>query len=90
MPINQTQFSIGTVATQIVRADNMSQHVVIHNHEHSANSNIYIGGAGVTIANGVHAPATETTQLDIGPGDSLWAVADTANCDLHVMVIKQD
>lgn len=90
MPIINNHFTVGTAAVQIVPAAMNGQHVCIHNHEHSANANVYIGGSDVTIGNGIHAMPTLTSQVTIGPGDSLWAVSDTANQELHVMVIKQD
>lgn len=90
MPIIQQHFSVGTAAVQIAAPDHMAQHVCIHNHEHAANSNVYIGGPDVTVSNGIHAQATLTSQMTIGPGDSLWAVADTADCDLHVLIVRQD
>lgn len=90
MPITQNHYSVGTARIQIVPPDNMAQHCCIHNHEHSANSNVFIGGPDVTVGNGIHAQATLTSQITIGPGDSLYAVADTEDCELHVLVVKQD
>lgn len=90
MPITQQHFSVGTAAVQIVAPDNMAQHVCIHNHEHASNSTVYIGGPDVTVSSGIHAQPTLTSQITIGPGDSLWAVADTADCELHVLTVRQD
>lgn len=90
MPISTAHYSIGTTRVQIAGPDRMSQHVCIHNHEHSSNSTIYIGGPDVAVGNGIHAQATLTSQVTIGPGDSLWAVADTEGCELHVLTVKQD
>lgn len=90
MPITTTHYSIGTAASQIVAPNAMSQHVCIHNHEHSNNSNVYVGGSDVTVGNGIHAQSTLTSQITIGPGDALYAVADTADCELHVLVVRQD
>lgn len=90
MPITTAHYSVGLTRVQIVAPDVMAQHVCIHNHEHSANSNVYIGASDVTVENGIHAQATLTSQITIGPGDSLYAVADTAGCELHVLVVKED
>ena len=90
MPITQNHFSVGTARVQIVGPDVMSQHVCIHNHEHSSNNVVYIGGSDVTINNGIHAQPTLTSQIEIGPGDSLWAIADGGTNELHVLVVKQD
>jgi hypothetical protein len=75
---------------QIVGPDTQPQHVCVHNHEHSSNSEIYIGGGDVTVANGIHAQATLTSQLVLPPGEALYAISDTSGVELHIMVIKQD
>lgn len=91
MPLYTQQYVLPQNSrVQIVTPDRMSQHVCIHNHEHSKNSTIYIGGPDVTTSNGIHAQATLTSQITIGPGDSLWAISDTADVNVQVLVIKQD
>jgi hypothetical protein len=90
MPIISNHFSVGTARVQIVEAAMNGQHVCIHNHEHSSANNVYIGGSDVSITNGIHAQATLTSQVTIGPGDSLWAVADGGTNELQIMVIRQD
>jgi hypothetical protein len=92
MPISTAQFTLATgVRQQIVSPDIMSQHVCIHNHEHSLNKEIYIGNSGVTTSTGIHAVATQTSMITIGPGDDLWAISgETGTVALHVLVIKQD
>lgn len=90
MPITNSHFTVGTAAVQIVTPDVMSQHVCIHNHEHSSNNELFIGNADVTINNGIHAQPTLTSMITIGPGDDLWAVAASDGNQLHVLVVKQD
>jgi hypothetical protein len=91
MPIYTQQYILpNNSRVQIVPPDTMSQHVCIHNHEHSSNSTVYIGSSNVTTSNGIHAQATLTSQVVIGPGDSLWAISDTADVNIQVLVIKQD
>ena len=91
MPLSTAQFTLtANVARQIVAPDRMSQHVCIHNHEHSQNSEIYIGNATVTTSTGIHAVATQTSMITIGPGDDLWAISDTDGVEMQVLVIKQD
>ena len=90
MPITTAHYSVGLTRVQIVAPDIQPQHVCIHNHEHSSSGEVFIGGSDVTIANGIHAQATLTSQMTIEPGDSLWAVADTAEQELHILISKQD
>ena len=90
MPISTAHFSVGTTRVKIVQAATIAQHVCIHNHEHSNSNNVYVGGADVTTSNGIHAQSTLTSQITIGPGDDLWAIADGGTNEVHVLVVKQD
>ena len=91
MPLTTAQFTLtANVARQIVAPDRMNQQVIVHNHEHSQNAEIFIGNSGVTTTNGLHARSTETLSVNIGPGDDLWAVSDTNGVEMQVLVIKQD
>ena len=92
MPITTQQFTLAqNVRQRIVAPDVMSQHVCIHNHEHSLNKEIFIGNSTVTTSTGIHAVATQTSMITIGPGDDLWAISDeTGTVALHVLVVKQD
>jgi hypothetical protein len=90
MPISTAHYSVGTTRVKIVEAANIAQHICIHNHEHSSANNVFIGGSDVTASNGIHAQATLTSQMILGPGDDLWAIADGGTNELHVLVVKQD
>jgi hypothetical protein len=67
----------------------MSQEVCIHNHEHNQNHEIYLGNSGVTLANGMHAVATQTSIITLGPSDDLYAIANQ-DANLRIMVVTQD
>ena len=91
MPITTQQFTLAeNVRQRIVAPDVMNQQVIVHNHEHAQNKEIFIGNSGVTTTNGLHARSTETLSVNIGPGDDLWAVSDDNNVVIHVLVVKQD
>jgi hypothetical protein len=91
MPITTAQFTLtANTARQIVPPDTMSQHVCIHNHEHNANKEIYIGNSSVTTTTGIHAVATQTSMITIGAGDDLWAVSAENGVVIQVLVVKQD
>ena len=91
MPISTAQFTLtANTPRQIVPPNRMNQQVMVHNHEHSQNKEIFIGNSGVTTTNGLHARSTETFPVNIGPGDDLWAVSDDNNVVIHVLVVKQD
>lgn len=74
---------------KIVAPQASRQHVIIHDHDHNSANDVFIGGADVTISNGLHVPKTETIQLEVMPGDDLWAVADGEFVELHIMAVRQ-
>jgi hypothetical protein len=88
MAIKTYSYDLPTgVRTLVVPASVSVQHVCIHNHEHNQNHEIYVGGPDVTLANGMHAVATETGVLQILPGDELFAIANQAS-NLRILVVK--
>jgi hypothetical protein len=80
-----THYAVGTAAILVVPRDDNPQQVVLHNHEHANNHEIFLGPSGVTTATGLHLIHTETIQLVVAPGDELYAVSDGANRVLHVL-----
>jgi hypothetical protein len=85
MPFIANHFVIGTAAVKVVTEAASPQKVSVHNHEHS-NKDIYIGGPGVTILNGLHIPDTQTLHFDVPAGEQVWAISDTTDNELHVLV----
>lgn len=78
---------VANVRTLVVPASVSVQHVCIHNHEHQSNREIFIGGSDVTLANGMHAVATQTGVVQLLPGDELYAIANNS-CNLRILVVK--
>ena len=85
MPFIANHFVIGTAAVKVVLESASAQRAIFHNHEHS-NKDIYIGGPGVTILTGLHIPDTETLEVSVAAGEQVWAISDTTDNDLHVLV----
>jgi hypothetical protein len=79
---------VQNVRTLVVGASNSVQHVCIHNHEHAASKEIFIGGADVTVTNGMHAVATATGNVMLLPGDELYAVTSQTGINLRILVVK--
>jgi hypothetical protein len=76
------------VRTLVVPASTSVQHVCIHNHEHNQNKEIFVGGSDVTVANGMHAVATQTGQVQLLPGDELYAITSESDLNLRILVVK--
>jgi hypothetical protein len=79
---------VQNVRTLVVGTSNSVQHVCIHNHEHSQNKEIFIGGADVTVTNGMHAVATQTGTVQLLPGDELYAITAQTGVNLRILVVK--
>jgi len=79
---------VQNVRTLVVGASTSVQHVCIHNHEHSQNKEIFIGGPDVTVDNGMHAVATQTGVVQLLPGDELYAITSQTGCNLRILVVK--
>jgi hypothetical protein len=89
MPYTSTQVSVGTTRVKIVVPQASNQLVVLHDHDHNSNNEVFIGDATVTTTNGLHIPKTETIQLNLVAGDDLWAVATANSVALQIMAIRQ-
>lgn len=90
MPIYTNRYTLGGTAIEICPPDRMSQHVVIHEADHSESTEALIGGPAVGTANGLHLHAADTIQLEIGPGDGLFAISAQGAPIVHVLRITQD
>lgn len=89
MAVSTYSFDLAqNVRTLVVGASTGVQHICVHNHEHNQNHEIFIGGADVTVDNGMHAVATQTGQIQLLPGDELFAVTAQAGVNLRILVVK--
>jgi hypothetical protein len=89
MPIVTSQVAVGTTRVKIVLPQSGNQHVIIHDHDHSRNNEVFIGDSTVTITTGLHVPKTETIQLDLPAGDDLWAIASENSVSLQIAAVRQ-
>ena len=91
MPIKTYAYDlVQNVRVQVVPPSTEPQEVCIHNHEHAASKEIFLGDANVTVANGMHAVATQTSVIMLQPNDALWAITDNANgANLRIMVVTK-
>jgi hypothetical protein len=86
MALNTKQVTVGTAAVNILSPVDNPIHVLLHNAEKSSNEFIWFGGnADVTTSTGAHLDDSETYQLILFPGNSLWAITNSGTKNLHVM-----
>ena len=79
---------VQNVRTLVVPASTSVQKVCIHNHEHATSKEIFIGNSEVTVNNGMHAVATETGQVQLLPGDDLYAITAQTGVNLRILVVR--
>lgn len=84
MAFDVQAYSLGTAPTLIAHATFNPMRVLVHNHEHASNNDIYIGGSAVTVDTGLHILETDTVEIYIAAGDMLWACANTNNVECRV------
>lgn len=70
-------------------ADNMAQHVFVHEADHSESTEAIIGGPGVTASTGLHIHAADTLMFELNPEDQLWAISNQGAPVLHVLQITK-
>jgi hypothetical protein len=78
--ISSGQVTVGTVATLVDGTSTSDFRLTIHNMNND--DGIFIGGPGVTIANGMQLLKLETLHLQMSPMSELYAVANKANLKL--------
>lgn len=71
--ITNGQSAIGTVASAIDGVHNNPVRLAIHNMDNT--DAVYIGGTGVTTANGFALQKEETIQFELAPLEQLYAVS---------------
>lgn len=87
MPVTSSVISVTASATLLVNASSVALNdlrpVVVRN---DSGSTIYLGGSGVTTANGLAVPTATYIAMDLGPGDQLYGVAAAPQ---NVQVLSQ-
>jgi hypothetical protein len=77
MPISSGQVTVGTTRVQIDGTSASVYRLHIHNSDNQVN--LYLGGSDVTTANGLILEKTDSTEIQVSPGDSVWVVSSSNN-----------
>ena len=77
MPISSGQVTVGTTRVQIDGTSTSVYRLHIHNNDNQVN--LYLGGSDVTTANGLILQKTDSTEIQVSPGDSVWVVSSSNN-----------
>jgi hypothetical protein len=71
--LSNGRISVGTAATAIDGVYNQYAHIILHNDDNT--DAVYIGGPGVTTANGLVLQKEQTFEIGLGPLEQLYAVS---------------
>jgi hypothetical protein len=88
MAISQTSFTLSATKTQIVGPSVNPQIATVHNLESVTGRIIWIGGPNLVAGASVEISPSNLLQLQMLPGESLWAVTDGGTWQVGVMVSK--
>jgi hypothetical protein len=77
MPISSGQVTVGTTRVQIDGTSASVYRLHIHNADNQVN--LYLGGSDVTTDNGLILEKTDTTEIQVSPGDAVWVVSSSTN-----------
>lgn len=86
MPVTSTGVTVGTSATLLIGASGNPKYVYVQNG--NADAAVHVGGSNVSSSNGILASATNTTVFQLGGDDALWAISDTADTPVKVLVVS--
>jgi len=71
--ITSGQTTVGTSPTQIDGCSHNPSRLHIHNHDNT--NSVFLGNSSVTTSTGLQLLKLDSIELDINPGDALYAVS---------------
>lgn len=87
MPISSSEVTVATTATLIASGRDFRDPVTVALKGPSAT--IFLGGANVTPANGLPIGTTDSFSVDLGPGDTLFAIASGSPATVRTLITRQ-
>ena len=83
--LDAIETALGTAATQVTHLHNQGIALTFHNAAKSGQNLIYLGVQTVSTASGLHIDADGYLQIEIGPGQAIYAVSNPAGVVLEVL-----
>ena len=73
MAITSGQTIVGTSATQIDGSSANPSRLHVHNNDNT--NDLFLGGATVTTSNGLRLAKLDSIELELNPGEALYAIS---------------
>jgi hypothetical protein len=83
MALATAQVTVTTSPTLLVAAS--SSPVLVHLHLHNNTDNVFIGNSGVTTSNGLRLIKQDSFEVNLAPGNELYAIITTSTATVSVL-----
>ena len=80
-----TAYTVTTTAVKVYDKTNASERIYVR----ATGSDIYVGGAGVTVANGLKLDANAVIEIFLDGAETLYAIVNTGSHSLAVLSPSQ-
>jgi hypothetical protein len=80
-----TAYTVTTTAVKVYDKTNASERIYVR----PTGADMYLGGAGVTVANGLKLDANTVTEIFIDGAETLYAIVNTGSHTLTVLAPNQ-
>jgi len=80
-----TSYTVTTTAVKIYDKTNASEHIYVR----ATGSDVYVGGATVSTANGLKLDANAVVEIFLDGGETLYAIVNTGSHSLAVLSPSQ-
>ena len=88
MAVSSGQVTVGTAATAIPVTSVNPYTLRVHNDDNT--DTLFLGGPGVTAANGIRLTKLESFSIDLRPADRLFVVASKAGHSMSWLAVTKD
>lgn len=89
MAIVTTQPTVTTTAALIASSSGASRSDPIFTTIKNPSAACFIGGTGLTLANGIPMGVTDVLNITQGPGDDIFAIITAATCTIGVLQTRR-
>jgi hypothetical protein len=74
MAITSGQITVGTSRVQVDGCSHNPSRLHVHNNENTAD--LFLGGVTVTTSNGLRLPKLDSIEIELNPGEALYAISE--------------
>jgi len=80
-----TSYTVTTTAVKVYETGNATNRIYVR----ATGADVYLGGVGVTVANGLKLDANSVIEITVDELETLYAIVNTGSHTLHVLAPNQ-